>query len=215
MRRQLPLAITFITAFTLVVQYFIPHRTFEILYEVSQVWLQIVGAFAMVLGIVSLWQLHWGKARGRKPGWGYSVVTLVCLVAMISFGFTGPTKLGEVGPGEWIGPFNWSYDNVLNPLSATMFALLAYFIASAAYRAFRARTAIATILLLSAVIVMLGRVPLGDLISFGLFSKIANWLLYVPNVAAKRAIVIGVGLGVAAMSLKVMLGIERSYMGGE
>jgi hypothetical protein len=92
---------------------------------------------------------------------------------------------------------------------------LAYFIASAAYRAFRARTAIATILLLAAVIVMLGRVPIGDTISFGLSSKISNWLLYVPNVAAKRAIVIGVGLGVAAMSLKVMLGIERSYMGGE
>jgi hypothetical protein len=215
MKRQLPLAITFVTAFILAVQYFIPHRSFEILYEVSQIWLQIVGAFAMVLGIVSLWQLHWNKTRGRKPGWGYSVVTLVCLCAMIIFGFTGPTKLGEVKPGEWIGPFNWSYDNVLNPLSATMFALLAYFIASAAYRAFRARTAIATILLLSAVIVMLGRVPLGDVISFGLFSKISNWLLYVPNVAAKRAIVIGVGLGVAAMSLKVMLGIERSYMGGE
>jgi hypothetical protein len=215
MRRQFPLAITFVTAFTLVVQYFIPHRSFEILYEVSQIWLQIVGAFAMVLGIVSLWQLHWGKARARKSGWGYSIVTLVCLVAMIVFGFTGSTKLGELRPGEWIGPFNWAYEHVLSPISATMFALLAYFIASAAYRAFRARTAIATILLLAAVIVMLGRVPIGDAISFGLFSKLSNWLLYVPNVAAKRAVVIGVGLGVAAMSLKVMLGIERSYMGGE
>jgi hypothetical protein len=36
-----------------------------------------------------------------------------------------------------------------------------------------------------------------------------------PVVAGSRAIMIGIALGVAATSLKVLLGIDRSYLGSE
>jgi hypothetical protein len=136
---------------------------------------------------------------------------------MIFFGFTG-YKDGSWGfhfmtaEGLENPMFRSFFNYILIPIQATMFALLAFFIASAAYRAFRARNILATLLLVAALIVMLRfnpyLGPLGPVIS-----DTASWLLNVPNLAAKRAIIIGVGLGIVATALKVILGIERGYMG--
>ncbi|UCE23857.1 MAG: hypothetical protein JSU74_11240, partial [Candidatus Zixiibacteriota bacterium] len=85
-------------------------------------------------------------------------------------------------------------------------------IASAAYRAIRARNVMATFLLLAALIVMLRFNPYFGPVS-PYVNKASNWLMNVPNLAAQRAIIIGVGLGIVATALKVILGIERGYMG--
>jgi hypothetical protein len=105
------------------------------------------------------------------------------------------------------------FDYIIIPVSATMFSLLAFFIASAAYRAFRARSLLASLLLFAALFVMLRFFPYFGDFAHAFFSKSANWLMNVPNLAAQRAIVIGVGLGIVATALKVILGIERGYMG--
>jgi hypothetical protein len=105
------------------------------------------------------------------------------------------------------------FDYVMMPILATMFSLLAFFISSAAYRAFRARNVLATLLLIAALIVMLRFFPY---FPFGIgpyWAKTSNWLMNVPNLAAQRAIVIGIGLGIVATAMKVILGIERGYMG--
>ena len=61
--------------------------------------------------------------------------------------------------------FQWMFKYIFSPLSATMFALLAFFVASASFRAFRARNFEASLLLLAGIIIMIGRVPAGSLIS--------------------------------------------------
>jgi len=107
--------------------------------------------------------------------------------------------------------FMYVYTYFIIPLQATMFSLLAFFIASAAYRAFRARTLEATLLLITAAIVMLGRVPIGAEI-WDKFPLIQDWIMEVPQMAAKRGIFIGIALGTIAMSLRVILGLERTYL---
>jgi hypothetical protein len=195
-------------------QYFVPHYISAAVYQYALNWTIIVGIFTLVVGIGSLVGLHYDRISRRKEQWRYSIVTLVALAFVTVIGLYSPDAIQNPR-----GLFMHVYFYVLAPVTATMFALLAFFIASAAYRAFRARTVLASLLLLSAVIVMLGRVPIGEYLTGWLpeglrFSDIAKFILDYPNTAAKRAIYIGVGLGVAATSLKIILGVERTWLGG-
>ena len=60
---------------------------------------------------------------------------------------------------------------------------------------------------------MLGRVPLGEQMIPGIARwRDPDWLMNVPNMAAKRAIAIGLGLGGSATALKIVLGIEAPHL---
>ncbi|UCG62877.1 MAG: hypothetical protein JSV52_06225 [Candidatus Zixiibacteriota bacterium] len=152
---------------------------------------------------------------GRGLFLGLAGVFLVACVVIIVFDNTWGFHF-ETAQGLQSTMFRAFFDHILIPIFATMFSLLAFFIASAAYRAFRARNVMATLLLLAALIVMLRFHPFyGPLTPYiaPFMSKTSNWLMNVPNLAAQRAIIIGVGLGIVATALKVILGIERGYMG--
>ncbi|MGH7681884.1 MAG: hypothetical protein ACRENN_07845 [Candidatus Eiseniibacteriota bacterium] len=200
-----PLILTFVVGAALIAFYFIPHYKVQSLNGELLEWTTIVYAFALILGSVSLWSSHARKIRTRADGWPYSIVTLVTLVVITVLGVW--KGLAEESPVGHI------YNMVNSPLASTMFALLAFFIASAAFRAFRARNVEATLLLVTAILMMIGRVSVGEWIWKG-FPGFTEWLLDVPNLAAKRAIAIGVGLGAVSTGLKIILGIERSYLGG-
>jgi len=214
MRREVPLTIIFVSGAFMAFQYFVPHHVSATIYQYALNWTIIIGIFTLTVGIGSLINLHYDRISKRKEKWMYSVVTLVALAFMTILGLLSPNALQD--PKSF---FMTMYFYVLSPVQATMFALLAFFIASAAYRAFRAKTLLATLLMISAVIVMLGRVPIGDMLVGWLpegmrFSDIARFILDYPNTAAKRAIYIGVGLGVGVTALKIILGIERTWLGG-
>ncbi len=190
----------------MMVQFFVPHPISVGFYDLTTKWIRIVSAFALVLGVGSLALYHLDRLQRRRAGWVYSIVTLVALVVTAVIGLVWGVKPGS--PLQEV-----IFKNMLVPLNASMFAILAFYMASAAYRAFRARTKEAALLLIAAFIVMLGMVPVGAAI-WGKLPEVAEWILSVPNMAAKRAIVFGVALGAIATSLKVILGIERGWLGG-
>ena len=210
LRRQLPLLITMVTGLLFAGQYYVPHPASEQLLTSVTKWLQIIGGFALVLGIISLFQLHAAKIRRQEAGWGYSLVLYAGIVVTVLVGLWNGGK--ETIDGAMTS-FGWIYSYTLVPLQGTMFAILAFFIASAAYRSFRARSREAAVLLVAAMIVMMGRVPLGEYI-LPISGDLSGWILNVLNAAVRRAILIGVSLGAVALSLKIIFGVERSYLGG-
>ncbi len=206
MKRQVPLIITFVVGIVMVAQYFIPRQPFAGLFDTFNQWFLIIAVFALLLGLLNLSRMHIQKIRKGKKGWMYSVVLLGGFAVTI---FTG--AIWGIGVGS---PFDYIFVNVQQPMGATMFALLAFFIASASFRAFRAKNIDATFLLIAAVIVMLGRVSIGSLI-YNKLPLIADWIMFCPNMAGQRAIMIGIALGTVSYSLRVIIGIERTYLGGE
>ena len=213
LRRTLPLIIAFVMGMIGILVFYIPHSGAQSLEQELTKWDRIVAAFAMVLGIYSLMRLHWNRVRRHQAGWAYSFLVFVGFAVMFILAIYNDGR-GPFNP-QIIdsGPFVWMFDNVQVPADATMFSILAFFIASAAYRTFRARTPEAAILLISAIIVMIGRVPIGALISDWV-PWLSQWLMAVPNLAAKRGILLGVSLGAVATALRIIFGIERSYLGG-
>jgi len=120
-------------------------------------------------------------------------------------------------------PFWWIYEYVFKPLTATMFAMLAFYVASAAFRAFRAKNVEAILLLGTAFIILLGRTFAGVLLTSWLPESVAGLkienltvtIMSVFNTAGNRAIMIGIALGIASTSLRVLLGVDRSYLGSQ
>jgi len=205
MKRRIPLLIVFLVSSFMVVQYYVPLDSWAWMYQYLIDWTIIIGVFALLLGIWSLWRVNYSKIKQRSENWQYAVVTLAGLLIMMIVGFI---------PG-WGNLNNYVYEHffyyILVPIQATMFSLLAFFISSAAFRAFRARSLLATVLLFAGLVIMVRFVPMGEISSY--ISDLSGWILRVPNMAAKRAIIIGIGLGAVATAFKIMFGIERAYLG--
>lgn len=210
LKRQLPLIITFVMGAVFAVQYYVPHPVSEELITNFSKWMQIISGFALMLGLASIFHVHAVKIKRQGPGWGYSLVLYAAIFATVVVGFLSKGAMTVEGAKT---AFGWLYDNMMVPLQGTMFSILAFFIASAAYRAFRARSREAAVLLVAAVLVMMGRVPLGQFLLPWSWD-VTQWLLNVLNSAVRRAILIGVSMGAVALSIKIILGIERTYLGG-
>ncbi|MEO0091801.1 MAG: hypothetical protein ABIK61_03720 [candidate division WOR-3 bacterium] len=217
MKVRFPLFLVLITGILGALPFLIPHsiaQNFDNEFRNSV--LRIIGAFSLVLGVGSIIRHHLYKIQRQRENWEYSYILLISLIVSAIIGLFGgidargwlPTKIGNFS-----FDIQTLYSYITVPLGATMFAMLSFFMASAAYRAFRARTFEATLLLIAAFIMMLGSVPLSSYI-FPKLPSFAEWILTVPNTAAKRGMGFGISLGTLATSLKIILGIERGWLGG-
>jgi hypothetical protein len=228
MKRVIPLLIAAVAGYVMVVAFFVPPMVDW--REIAEEWFTILAAIAMILGGASILGMHLRKISDRRAGWGFSAVTLIGFfgtlgVGLLKIGIPPHPQSPDV---PWSGhhleegrPFWWTFEYIIMPITATMFALLAFYVASAAFRAFRAKNLEAMLLLGTAFIILLGRSYAGTVLTAWVPEEypaltlpgLTDYLMAVVNTAGQRAIMIGIALGIIATSLKIMLGIDRSYVG--
>ena len=204
MRKQLPLILTGIAALIVIGSQFIAVLSEGDWFGVANRWYLIIISMMVLVGAINLTRIHSTNIARRRAGYGNSILLLVCLWGFMALGLilTGDSET-----------YQWIFQATIVPFGATMFSVIAFFIASAAYRAFRIRTVEAAVMGVVAAIVMLGNVPLGAAIWDG-FPQIGGWLMNIPNGAGFRAIRIGLLIGAFAAAIRIALGLERAHLGG-
>jgi len=196
-KRSVATAIAISVGLFVLLDFFVQNAFIGTLKFVFVKWAIIVAAFAMILGFFNVLIVHLNKILRFKQGWFYSIFLVLTMMIVLILGLIE-------GPQGSLTSRIFQY--VLFPLQATIFSLLAFFVASAAYRAFRLRSWESALLVITGVIVLLGQVPL-----WGALTTFKEWILGVPNMAGARGILLGVALGTVATGLRVLLGIDRPY----
>ncbi len=214
LKKRIPLLLAFLAGMIPIVSFFFtaPKDGLKVATDSLQEWMLIVAGAALLLGVVNLFQINLKKISQRTKGWMNGMWLLLSLIIAGYFGLADAFDWRVLGVWDGADAFLWIQDAAFKPLQSTMFSLLAFYVASAAFRAFRVRNVDAGILLSAALLIMLGVNPL-TLKFLPFMADVTSWIMNVPNAAAQRGIIIGAALGAASFALRVLLGIERSYLG--
>lgn len=221
MKRTVGFLITAFSGWLLIVSIFMP--PLQNLGDLATNFFNIVAAFAYILGGAALLKMHGSRFFSNHPDRWFSLVALVAFLSMLAAGLfkigTDANITSVVTDSNML--FQQMYETLFLPIGSTIYALLAFFIASASFRAFQVKNREAAILLFAAVVILLGRTFLGGLLTNWFpdalsqleIPNLALWLMTGPNLAGQRAILIGTGLGVISIALRILLGVERSHLG--
>lgn len=229
LQRTVPVAILSISGIILILAYFSPWT--ESWAEQVVDWFNIIAAVAFILGAANLLRVNLEKISSRRPGWAYAAITIVAFLAVLVIGlfkigavpserFPDVHFAGDVDSAE--STLGWIYFYVIGPLGATMFSLLAFYVASAAFRAFRAKNLESVLLLGTAFIILLSAtaagvwltkwIPADSWAAFLKFERLRAFITEVVQSSGMRAIGIGTAIGITALSIRLILGLDRSYL---
>ena len=177
----------------------------------------VIFAWTVGLGVINLFQVHGKRIIKGASGSFNSVAFFLAMGVMLVINI-----LQQAHPNAINKNLNaLLFDGGLQSLDATMFSIIAFYIVSAAYRAFRVRSFEATLLLVTAVIVMLGQIALGQWLTHRIdpnpnnfvhnfrIEIIRDWIMTKANAPATRAVAFGLGIGGLAVALRIWLGLER------
>jgi len=197
----------------------------------------ILAAFLIGIGIFALVRVHVTRLRRKAENWPFSVITLASFVVMVIVGLVnwsstnGTTQYDSMENWKTVHyTWNFLFDGMYQQMESAMFSIIAFYILSAAYRAFRVRSIESTILLGTALIVLLSLMGLiamnwssvidhatgynaSSFLNNFKLTEIKNWISSNIQDPSLRAVNFGIGVGALAMGLRLWLSLEKGGVG--
>ncbi|OGO04396.1 MAG: hypothetical protein A2Y73_09080 [Chloroflexi bacterium RBG_13_56_8] len=203
MKRVLPILAALTCGLLVLMDFFVTNPTIDEIGGILVEGVTILAAFALLLGLLNLIGVHGKRLVAHESKGGLSLILILALLATLVVGVALPASQ-EIA---------WIFDYVSQPLQSTMAALLAFFVVSAAYRAFRLRNVEAAILLVTSLFMLLAQLPFIQAWS-PYMPILREWIVTIPVTAGMRGILLGISLGTIATSLRILLAVDRPYTRG-
>lgn len=204
-RREIILFITGIVGGLNLFEYFFAVKEVAAVASTIRTWVVVISAFALGLGIITAFRVHISHVKRRTKGqWPFSIWLMGFFVLLTLIGLWDTKFI----------VYDWTFKNVYVALSTTLYAITGFYIFSAAYRAFRARSIEAAILIVSGVLILLRNAPIGEVIWKG-FPILGEWVLMKGQVGGMRTLTFVAAVGLVVYGIRTLLGMERGYYGGE
>lgn len=193
--------------------FFMDHR------DTSAQFNNVILTLAVGMGLLSLAYVNGHKLRRREEDWYTAIFFFAATVLGV---ITGIYKYYPTGSTER-GLSDLVIFRFITTVGSSIFSLLAFYMASAAYRAFRIRSLEAGLMMASALLVMLGQTPfgmyltgwMGEKYSYLWLPNVAGWLLRTPITAMFRGLILGIMIGAIATALRYWLNLEKSAAMGD
>jgi hypothetical protein len=205
MRAPVSVLVAIVAGLLVLAGYFIPVEPLLSLRVGLTQWAVILAAFGLLVGVANLVRVHWDKVRTRQPVGFYSLLLIVSLaitfVIVLWFGPTG-------------APSMWIFNNIQVPVESSLAALLVIVLAYTCVRLLSRRpNTFSVVFVLTVLLVLLGTAPLLVLNEVPLLSGLRAAIVQTLAMAGARGILLGVALGTVAMSLRILMGVDRPYGG--
>lgn len=214
MRRRLVVVVTFLAGVYFFFEFFLPRHI--IIGEFDFQWSRydskinniprVMWVPAIALGLINILRVHGYAIIRKRKGWVNSAALLTALFVTLTWGFWGYCAENEAA---WSFFQDFLFGGLMNNLGSAMFSLLAFYIASAAYRSFRVHNLEAALMMAAALIVMVGQIPLGFFL-WDQLPVIRGWMMTKISTPAFRGINFGALIAGLAMAVRMWLSLERT-----
>ncbi len=162
-------------------------------------WVLVLGAFSLLLGVAHVAWVHGRRIQRGDAEWTLSLALVAGLLTVFLLGVTSPA-------GSRSAMLSFVFASVIAPGQGTLYALLAFYMAAAAYRLLRFGPGGGGWMLVGALLVILAQIPLTGQAVFAPLGPLVDWLISTPIMAVLRGVLLGTALAALFGGLRLRAG---------
>ncbi|MBK8031609.1 MAG: hypothetical protein J0M07_01885 [Anaerolineae bacterium] len=155
-------------------------------------------AIGVLIGLLNLLGVHFGRIRRRERQWGYSLIVIVAAAAVIILWLLNVDDVNRL-----------LLEDVQVAIESALAGLVLFALVYGAYRIMSRRVSWGNFLfILSLLVILIGALPLRET---AFIADVRAWLLAVPVSAGARGILLGIALATVVTGVRVLIGQDRAY----